>query len=141
MSRPLTDPVNGADGNGADGAASSFGALRLVTGLGLVLAPRLSLRVIVGGHHGRVLVTLARLVGLRDLVIGAGAIRAGRRGANVGPWLRAGAAADGLDAAVAIVAGRRVGRVRRILLAAVATSAASAQAALAGRRVGSPPAG
>ncbi|MDQ6648603.1 MAG: hypothetical protein M3Z02_00550 [Actinomycetota bacterium] len=69
---------------------------------------------------------LVRMVGAREVAIGAGGLDAGRRGADLRPWLLAAAAADAGDA-LALVAALRQGRVARLTgLAVVASAAAGA---------------
>jgi hypothetical protein len=97
---------------------AGIGWLRVAVGVALAAAPGPLLKGSMGeGPSGSILM-LARTVGIRDLVIGAGTISALRSGENgdTRRWISVGLTSDLLDAVVGIGGVRLVGR-RRALVA------------------------
>lgn len=68
---------------------------------------------------------LGRLVGARDVVIGAGALVALQNGEPAGQWMAYGAAADGADAVAALLAYRHLPKRTRFGLVLAAAGGAS----------------
>ena len=103
--------------------------MRIGFGAAMLLAPGLSVRVWLGREADTAVArTMSRAVGVRDIVLGFGTLRALDSGHARG-WLEAGAAADAVDAVASALAAPRL---RRPMLWAVAVSA-SAAAALGAR--------
>jgi hypothetical protein len=102
---------------------------RVAIGAGLVLAPGLAARGWVGADADRPAVAvLARALGVRDLVLGAMALHTMDR-PEVGPrWLRTLAAVDAVDLAATLAARRALPAHGVVLVAAMASGAAAAQA-------------
>jgi hypothetical protein len=76
---------------------------RVALGLALLAAPRATLRPWVGALGTPGGATVARFLGAREAVLGAGAaIAAGERNGG-GSWLSMAAVADGIDAAACLV--------------------------------------
>jgi hypothetical protein len=110
--------------------ATYYARGRVVIGILLVLFPR---RIMAGVAGGRDEVTpfvrlLARLVGVRDAIVGAGALAALQEGdpARIRPWMTYGALADGGDAVATILAYRNLPRLQRFGLLCMALSGAGA---------------
>jgi hypothetical protein len=80
-----------------------LGALRLGVGVGLILAPRRAT-----GLDDPSSALLVRTIGVRDLVLGAGAVLAAR--SDVGTWGVATLASDSLDVVVGTLAAPGIGR-------------------------------
>ena len=77
---------------------------RAVNGLVMLLVPGLAARVIFGSAGSSpVARTLLRLVGVRDLVLGVGAITTLKEGTMDAEWVGMGAVADGVDALVCLL--------------------------------------
>lgn len=89
----------------------SLGVVRLAVGLGLIAAPRRVART-----SDPSLALLVRTIGVRDLVLGAGAVVAGAEGAKV--WGVATLASDSLDVIAGLIATPSLGA-RRGLTAAL----------------------
>jgi len=101
----------------------------LRTGFGVVMlgAPTLMPRVL--GLDATTAVRtgwLVRMVGARELALGAGGASAGRRGADLRPWLLAAAVADVGDTAALLLAVRRRQVRTGLGLLVVASAAAGA---------------
>ena len=95
-----------------------IGWLRVAVGLALAAAPGRVLKGSVGEGPSGSMLLLARTVGIRDLVIGAGTISALRsgEGGDVSRWVAVGLTSDVLDAVAGLAGTRLVGR-RRALVA------------------------
>jgi hypothetical protein len=102
--------------------ATALAAVRVGVGAGLLLTPRLAQRVWLG--PGRTAPRLRLVLGARDVALGAGALRSLAAGAPATTWIRAGAAADALDAGGHALAGSHLGR-RRVLWSAFAGAMAA----------------
>lgn len=109
----------------------SMAAGRVAIGVALLLAPGLAARGWAGAEASRpVTRVFLRTLGIRDLVLGLGTLRALNRGEDVAPWARYGAAVDGVDAAATLVGYRHLApRGRSVVLAMAATAAAGQVAA------------
>jgi hypothetical protein len=103
--------------------ATALAALRVGVGAGLLLTPRLAQRVWLG--PGRTAPRLARVLGARDVALGSAALRSLAAGGPTTTWIRAGAAADALDAAGHALAGGRLRPGRRALWSAFAGAMAA----------------
>jgi hypothetical protein len=103
--------------------ARALAAVRVGVGAALLLTPRLAQRVWLG--PGRTAPRLARALGARDVALGAAVMRSSAAGTPTTTWIRAGAAADAVDAAGHVLAGRRLGGGRRALWSAVAGTMAA----------------
>ena len=99
---------------------------RVAVGLALVLVPSLAARGWAGDEGSRPATKVfLRALGIRDLALGVGTLRALERGEDPVPWARYGAAADGVDAAATLVGYRSLaprGRFAVLLLAAAAAA-------------------
>lgn len=108
---------------------------RVAIGAALVLVPSLAARGWAGDEASRPATKVfLRALGIRDLALGVGTLRALDRGEDPVPWARYGAAADGVDAAATVVGYRSLaprGRFAVLLLAA----AAAAGGALAAEQI------
>lgn len=98
---------------------------RVAFGLLMLLAPRVMTRRTGSKQDPPApYVWWLRAFGIRDLVLGAGALRALGEGDEAArPWVQAGAAADTLDAATAVVFGRDLDRTSRLATLALAVPA------------------
>lgn len=103
-------------------AGTVAGAVRLLVGAALCLAPSallgLSGREEVRGSS----VLLLRTIGIRDVVLGAGTIAAAssESAGDVRRWLYTGLAGDSLDAAAALASRRSIGTPEAVLASAAA---------------------
>lgn len=97
---------------------------RVAVGVALVLAPSLAARGWAGPEAARPATKVfLRALGIRDLALGLGTLRALNRGEDPVVWARYGAAADGVDAAATVLGYRALaprGRFAVLLLAAAA---------------------
>ncbi|MBL8775087.1 MAG: hypothetical protein JNK12_04115 [Acidimicrobiales bacterium] len=97
---------------------------RVAVGAALVLVPSLAARGWAGDEASRPATKVfLRALGIRDLALGVGTLRALERGEDPVPWARYGAAADGVDAAATLAGFRALaprGRFAVLLVAAVA---------------------
>jgi len=114
--------------------SAPWGRLALLTaagrlGLGalLTLATSWSWRRLTGQAPDATTRLAVRMMGVRDLGLGAGALLAQRRGAPVRGWLEAAAVADGADAAL-LAGSSALPRSRRLLGLVVPTTAAAVSA-------------
>ncbi len=97
---------------------------RIVVGLAALVVPAAGLRSLgADATGGAKLIT--RAFGGRELVLAAGTLRALDNDATGDHWVRAGAAADVVDAVATIMAIRALGWPRAIGLASVAGAAAA----------------
>ena len=96
--------------------ARSYAATRLAIGVVMLLFPGLAMRDILGGNDRRTKAA-GRMIGVRDLVIGAG----GLAEPHARPWATYGAVSDAVDTVAFLLAYRQLPRWRRgvmLLLAA-----------------------
>jgi hypothetical protein len=111
----------------AGSVALGIGIARVAFGLGLFAAPDTCLRLLgVDGSSARRMTFLARMVGARDVSLGAGAAVSCGTGSRRG-WLLAGALADAGDVVAVSAAARRgtVGGAAGIGIIALAGSSAA----------------
>jgi hypothetical protein len=94
---------------------------RCVIGVVCMLCPGLVARVLFGRSDGS-LKALARMTGVRDLVLGVGALTALKEQQHDAEWLSMGAACDGFDAVVCIASPGLPKRTRLIGVGAGAMS-------------------
>ncbi len=104
----------------------SIGLARVAIGLAFVVAPGPLARLWTGAEADReqLLRGLAVGLGARDLAIGLGTFLAARGGQPSARWLQAGAISDAADAATTLLNGAHTPPTRRLLIAALAGSAA-----------------
>ena len=108
---------------------------RIFIGLTALIVPGVVTRALLGPDASRPTVRyLARLVGARDLVLGAVLLRATQTGEGVVPALWAGAACDVLDAKLSFFSRRALTRWGRRLMLGAAVSYAATGAGTAVRR-------
>ncbi|MGI8462603.1 MAG: hypothetical protein ACR2OC_13380 [Solirubrobacterales bacterium] len=101
---------------------------RVAIGLAFVLAPRQGASAWIGeaGDDDRVAV-LVRALGVRDLVLGAGAALALREGGEAArPWLAASAVADSVDFAATVIARDQIPKQSVVMTIALAGGSAVA---------------
>lgn len=109
---------------------TAVAATRCAAGTAFLVAPRLAGVVFAGSSASSPAATvLARALGVRDLLIGVGTLRAVARGDDPGDWLAYGAVSDTVDALALTAAAPKLGRTR-LAIAAVAAGAALTQLAL-----------
>ena len=109
--------------------AAGIGGGRIAIGVSFLSSPITFLRLIGLDTASAARVTwLARIAGIRDVVLGAGTLVASVTGGDETSWLLAGAACDAVDAVVTGVAARdrRIGRFRGALVTAGAIASAAA---------------
>jgi hypothetical protein len=94
---------------------------RVVIGLGALLAPGLTVRVLMGDTDATTR-ALTRMLGARDLALGIGAITTVKERTQDAEWVSMGAFADGVDALVGLFTPGLPGRAR--LMGVVAACAA-----------------
>jgi hypothetical protein len=98
---------------------------RVGFGLMMIALPGLTLRLFGITQVPGPLLWLARVFGIRDLVLGAGTLAALRRNdGSAAQWVGFAAMADSADALLAIVKPSELGRVRSYIGATIALSAA-----------------
>jgi hypothetical protein len=95
---------------------------RVCLGLAMVLAPSIAARVAFGGNT-RQARSLIRMLGVRDVVLGVGAITAVKEQTQDAEWVGMGAVSDGVDT-VAILLGPGP-LYRRLVNASTAASSAA----------------
>ena len=126
--------------------ARAFAVGRTAVGAALLVAPGMA-RAWVGEPAtrpgGKV---LTRALGMRDLALGVGLLRAVGEDREVGRWLGAGVLADGADLAATLLAWERLPSVGRVGVTAAAASGLGLGLGLAwigrsARRAGAHPAG
>ena len=99
---------------------------RIAVGSALLAAPRTAARGWVGEGAGAPgVAVLTRALGIRDLVLGAGTLRALEAGDPVRSWAQLGAACDAVDLAATVLAVRHIGVRRALPVVAVAGTAAA----------------
>ena len=120
---------------GDDEQVQLYGSLRAVIGVGMLLFPTLVLRTWLGKDAARTAPAraLGRLLGIRELVVGAGTIVASSKGSDRKPWVVAGVACDAVDALVSVGAMRGIPARGRVMAFVAAGSAAVAGGMLASR--------
>jgi hypothetical protein len=104
-------------------AALYFARGRSLLGLGLTLLPGPATRIGVGTPSGPAR-ALMRMVGVRDLAIGLGAVAGVREGIQGPEWLGWGAVADGVDALALLLTPGLPKRARLVGLLAAGGAAA-----------------
>jgi hypothetical protein len=89
-----------------------MGWLRAAVGVSLLAAPAVPMRLAGRVDPSGPELLLMRTIGIRDLVIGAGTVAAGRSDdmADVRRWTTAGLASDSLDVAVSLASFRSIGK-------------------------------
>jgi hypothetical protein len=103
--------------------ARSYAGGRVAIGLLLFLFPRLVLKGTFGASPA--ISFLGRLVGARDVIIGAGTLAAMQDGGDLRRWMTYGAAADAADALATLVAYRHLPKVKRFGLLSMAFGGAA----------------
>src|SRR3954469_13981984 len=78
-----------------------LGRSRAVVGLVLIFLPGLAGRLWLGDHSSRTR-ALLRMVGVRDLILGVGALTSVKEGTQDAEWIGMGAIADAVDGAVTL---------------------------------------
>jgi len=109
--------------------AAGIGGGRIAIGVSFLSSPITFLRLIGLDTASAARVTwLARIAGIRDVVLGTGTLVASVTGRDETSWLLAGAACDAVDAVVtgAAARDRRIGRFRGALVTAGAIASAAA---------------
>lgn len=105
---------------------------RIGLGLAFLAMPAPLVRFWTGAERPALEATMmARGLGIRDALIGAGALLALRYDQPAGRWLRVGAIADGVDAAITLTALSRPPKALRLALFGIAASSSVAFAWLA----------
>ncbi|MGQ0826138.1 MAG: hypothetical protein ACT4OX_14095 [Actinomycetota bacterium] len=120
-------------------AALALARGRVVAGLTMLVVPGLVARVLIGDRSATTK-ALVRMIGIRDLALGLGAITTTKEHSADAEWVSMGALADAGDAiALFLAPGSSVRRLRNTFVAASAAAAGLASArALADERVASP---
>jgi hypothetical protein len=103
--------------------AIGFGAGRALVGVGLLAVPAPIARSWVGADDTPTTV-LARALGARDLVIGAGLVLAAARDRDAASWLTGGVLADTVDGIFTLAAGDDIPRNGRVATTALAGGSA-----------------
>jgi hypothetical protein len=84
-----------------------MGYLRAAVGVGLIAAPKATMKLLQAEDSSDSFALLLRTVGIRDLVLGIGTIRATYGSSDEArPWILAGLASDSLD----VIAGAALSR-------------------------------
>lgn len=108
--------------------STALAAGRIAFGTGLMLAPAAFSRPWLGSRaRDPLTAVVVRGLGVRDLALGIGGLASLHR-ADVGRarwWYAAQGLSDGVDLLATLSAGSRIGRRRRLLVAAVATGSAA----------------
>jgi hypothetical protein len=94
----------------------TMGRLRFAVGASLVLAPEKFLRLSSREPPTGAAVLLLRTIGIRDLVLGAGTVRAARKGSedDLRRWTAVGAASDSLDVVASVASRRAIGNLESL---------------------------
>ena len=117
--------------------ARLFAAGRVAAGAAILLRPEALARALqVDTSTARHMSWLARMFGIRDLVLGAGTLLALTRGGQPLPWLLASAASDAVDATTlgGGLRSRQVGAVPAVLAGGLAAASVAVQLAAAAER-------
>jgi hypothetical protein len=110
----------------ARAAAQSLAAGRAAIGASCLAAPELTMRAWLGADAGRFGARLlARALGAREVVLGAGALVAVARGTPVRPWIAGGAGCDGVDLTLTLHCRDRLPRAGVLLVGLLAGSGAA----------------
>jgi hypothetical protein len=112
------------------GLAIAFGVGRVLFGVAMLAVPGQVTRAWVGAEDAPAVV-LARCLGGRDIVLGAGLALAAGRGGAPRPWLAGGVLADTVDGIATLAAGDDIPRNGRIATTALAGGSALFGACLA----------
>ena len=93
-----------------------MGLLRCTVGASLVLAPEKFLRLSTRETPTGASVLLLRTIGIRDLVLGVGTVRAARSGDedDLRRWTAVGAASDSLDVIASVASRRAIGNLESV---------------------------
>jgi hypothetical protein len=106
--------------------ARAYASGRVVIGVLALLFPGWMVSALVGGERDRVTKTLGRMLGVRDAVIGAGALVAlEEEKSPLRPWMTYGAVADGVDVLAILLAFRSLPKWRRFLMLGLAIGGAA----------------
>ena len=109
--------------------AKSYAGGRIAVGVLLLLFPRLMVKGLWGTQAAGspAVMFFVRMVGVRDAILGAGAVAAmqGEGTAAVRPWMSYGAAADAVDAVATLLAYKHLPKRKRFGLLAIATGGAA----------------
>ena len=112
-----------------------YGLSRLLFGLGVMAAPEVLGRVLIGQPvRAPAVRTTFRFYGTRDTVLGLGTLRAVSNGEDAGGWMAAGVLSDLLDVAVQLVEWGDLEPEKRVPGVLAAGGAAVAGIALLARR-------
>lgn len=95
--------------------------IRALLGAKLLLFPRLATRLWLGPPSPTATATV-RMIGVRDVALGLGAVAGVREGTQAPEWMGWGAAADGVDAIALLVTPGLAKRARLVGLLAAASS-------------------
>lgn len=90
----------------------TMGWLRAAVGVALIAAPGVPMRLAGQDQPTGASMLLMRTIGIRDLVLGAGAVAAARSGeiADVRRWTTSALASDSLDVAASLASMRSIGK-------------------------------
>jgi len=93
-------------------STESMGLLRTSVGIALIVAPGAPMRLAGTESPTGAALLLMRTIGIRDLVLGLGAVSAARSNdaADARRWTKAALASDALDTVVSLAALRSIGR-------------------------------
>jgi hypothetical protein len=120
-------------------AAVALARGRIAIGVAALAAPKLAGRVMLGRSGSAAGASVfARMLGGRDIALGLGVVIALDRGAPVRGWLEAGALADGVDLAAALLAREEIPRASLVNAIVLATAGAVTGIVLS-RRLDPPP--
>ncbi len=105
-------------------SSEAMGWLRTSVGIALIVAPGVPMRLAGTESPTGAGLLLMRTIGIRDLVLGLGAVSAARSGVadDARRWSRATLASDALDTVVSLAAMRSIGRRDSWLAAGLAFS-------------------
>lgn len=117
--------------------AKYYAGGRIGIGLLLMVFPGRVLQGMLGGRHAVTpgVKLLGRMLGVRDAIIGAGALAAGRGDSDatspgLRPWMTYSAAADATDALAMLLAYRHLPKRKRFVMVVLALGGAATGAAL-----------
>ena len=116
------------------GAVPVFGSIRVATGATLIIAPTLVARSLgVKEHDAKRIAWLYRAQGVRDVLLGAGTLRAWMFNEHIDGWVGALSASKAADALAFLAAGLRqdMARSRSLALATIAALGSAAEAYVA----------
>jgi hypothetical protein len=99
-----------------------MGWMRALVGIALIASPGAPLRLAGDSEPSAASLLLMRTIGIRDLVLGVGAITAARSGqpGDLRRWTSAGLASDSIDTLVSLASIRSIGRRDSLSAAALA---------------------